>query len=307
VIVGNEKITNGFQLIRKGIISCEDCTIKRRFDDFIGKKFNKLTVIEEIKREGKEGRFWKVKCDCGNEKILSTRKLKIKKSCSCHWRKPYVEPKPKKQQATPLEAVLKRIYTRYNDNDKLTKDIFYQLSQQNCYYCNNKPLAKYEYNKNFTLYYNGLDRIDQKGFHTPDNILTCCKHCNFLKMEQNYDDFLNWINRINFKQPKYYSGNETLIIKGFKQVYNSRYSDGNISYEQFCYMSQQNCFYCNNGLLNLFIKKIKYNGLDRIDSTKGHDLNNVVTSCKICNYSKNNLSLQEWHNRINNVKNHLSL
>lgn len=47
-----------------------------------------------------------------------------------------------------------------------------------------------------------------------------------------------------------------------------------------------------------------YNGLDRIDSSKPHVLDNVYLCCKICNYSKRDMSYQDFINWINTVYNH---
>ena len=39
---------------------------------------------------------------------------------------------------------------------------------------------------------------------------------------------------------------------------------------------------------------ITYNGIDRIDSTKGYFNDNVVSCCKVCNRAKSNLSLEDF-------------
>lgn len=43
------------------------------------------------------------------------------------------------------------------------------------------------------------------------------------------------------------------------------------------------------------------NGIDRLDSTKGYVLGNVVPCCRICNFAKNDLTVEEfeqWLNRL---------
>lgn len=91
------------------------------------------------------------------------------------------------------------------------------------------------------------------------------------------------------------------------------YKDGDLSFEEFFHLSQQNCLYCGQSPQNkqqenkrnpksylygnddgVFI----YNGLDRIDSTIGHTKNNVVTCCSNCNYAKNNMSLEYFKNYV---------
>jgi hypothetical protein len=61
----------------------------------------------------------------------------------------------------------------------------------------------------------------------------------------------------------------------------------------------KNCFYCKAepiqkcswvGYDNDFV----YNGIDRVDNSKGYEINNCVPCCIICNKSKLDLSLEEW-------------
>lgn len=49
-----------------------------------------------------------------------------------------------------------------------------------------------------------------------------------------------------------------------------------------------------------------YNGLDRIDSSKGHTLDNVVTCCATCNYMKRSMTHDEFIDHIDKVYNHTS-
>lgn len=97
----------------------------------------------------------------------------------------------------------------YNDGD-LTLEQFYQLSQMNCFYCGCKPSNKsnkiattktYSHLSqdiiNSALFiYNGLDRIDSNKLHTLDNVVACCKQCNWAKDHLSFDEFMQWKNRI---------------------------------------------------------------------------------------------------------------
>jgi len=43
--------------------------------------------------------------------------------------------------------------------------------------------------------YNGIDRkINSRGY-TPDNSLPCCRTCNFMKKDMDYQTFVDWIGR----------------------------------------------------------------------------------------------------------------
>ena len=70
------------------------------------------------------------------------------------------------------------------------------------------------------------------------------------------------------------------------------------------------CFYCGSFASNTkqivcknkdFNKSYNYNGLDRIDNTKGYLEDNVVTCCKTCNIAKNTMSHEEYLQFIKRV------
>lgn len=48
-----------------------------------------------------------------------------------------------------------------------------------------------------------------------------------------------------------------------------------------------------------------YNGIDRVDSSLGYTLNNVVACCQHCNFMKQEMSLTEWFSRMEKVLNHV--
>jgi len=77
----------------------------------------------------------------------------------------------------------------YNDGD-INLELFYTLSQMPCFYCCNLFSNKY---KNYT--YNGLDRIDSSNLHLKNNVVPCCKFCNFAKSNLTIQEFNEWIIR----------------------------------------------------------------------------------------------------------------
>jgi hypothetical protein len=52
------------------------------------------------------------------------------------------------------------------------------------------------------------------------------------------------------------------------------------------------CHYC--GFFNWYGPNKAPNGLDRIDSSVGYEIGNVVACCKVCNWAKNDLSYREF-------------
>jgi len=82
-----------------------------------------------------------------------------------------------------------------------------------------------------------------------------------------------------------------------------------ISKEDFMKLVSGNCFYC--GVEPNQIKKLnsgygffKYNGIDRIDSNIGYEIQNVVPCCKNCNLAKHLMSKKEFLEWVERVYKH---
>lgn len=98
------------------------------------------------------------------------------------------------------------------------------------------------------------------------------------------------------------------VRRGWKtvawRVYNGTYTDGDITFEQFIELSQQPCFYCGAEKCNdrnYQNNSWSYNGLDRLTSTKPHNLDNCVPCCWECNERKSNTEFSDFMNWISKV------
>jgi hypothetical protein len=103
-------------------------------------------------------------------------------------------------------------------------------------------------------------------------------------------------------------------IVSARAIWKNRYNDGDLSFDEFYHLSQQKCFYCGCNPIGSYAlatessktaterykkhSRFTYNGLDRVDSGKGHSKDNVVTCCKYCNTSKSNRELNEFLNWV---------
>lgn len=147
------------------------------FEDLTGKKFNRLTVIERAGKDKHGNSLWLCKCDCGNEKIIKGRNLKINhtKSCGCL------------HSELSKERVIK-INTTHNKTHTRLYTIWGGMKQR-CYYPKYAEFHRYggrgiamcqEWKTNFQAFYdwayaNGyqedltIDRIDNNGNYEPDN------------------------------------------------------------------------------------------------------------------------------------------
>lgn len=93
--------------------------------------------------------------------------------------------------------------------------------------------------------------------------------------------------------------------KGIKNKLYNRYIYGakkrniifKLTFDEVIDITSKNCFYCGvepNTKLVMGNQIYTHNGIDRIDNSQGYTLDNVVTCCSLCNYSKKENTLAEW-------------
>lgn len=72
-----------------------------------------------------------------------------------------------------------------------------------------------------------------------------------------------------------------------------------LSEEQVAILTQQQCYYCGTGpgqrRRNIGGNgDYVYNGIDRVDNSKGYTVDNVVPCCKACNLAKHTMTIDEF-------------
>lgn len=84
----------------------------------------------------------------------------------------------------------------------------------------------------------------------------------------------------------------------------------NLTENEFRELTQKNCYYCGiepqqiknkNGSHIFKISKYIYNGVDRVDNSRGYVINNCVSCCKNCNIAKGTRTVEEylsWAERV---------
>lgn len=84
---GNITIVNAGALVSGSTRSCgcliKDVAYNRNIIDLTGQRFGKLTVIERADGISGHGTYWRCRCDCGNEKIISSNCLRSGSTQSC--------------------------------------------------------------------------------------------------------------------------------------------------------------------------------------------------------------------------------
>lgn len=105
--------------------------------------------------------------------------------------------------------------------------------------------------------------------------------------------------------PKGQAGLNHLYLQ-YKHGAKKRKLEFNLTKEQIAEISSKNCYYCDilpTQKMNVESEHgvYLYNGIDRLDNTKGYNIENCVPCCKQCNLAKNVLSYDEFISWVKKV------
>ena len=174
-----------------------------------GKKFGRLTAIKRVPNDKWGNIMWLCKCNCGTEIITREGSLRSGHTRSCGCLRRENARMGKNRKLSPKLANKKRTFDIYKHSAKkrgykfeLTEEQFIGITQKDCFYCGTRPnnIAKRillnQRKDSDDFIYNGIDRVDNTKDYTIDNVVPCCKICNFAKRNMSLKDFKNWIERV---------------------------------------------------------------------------------------------------------------
>jgi len=103
----------------------------------------------------------------------------------------------------------------------------------------------------------------------------------------------------------------------YKRAATKRNLKFELNEKTFRLLTKKNCYYCDKPPTNVskghrrnkngYVSEYVYNGIDRVNSSKGYEKNNIVTCCGSCNQMKMDLSLKEFKQNIYKIYNNLDL
>lgn len=100
--------------------------------------------------------------------------------------------------------------------------------------------------------------------------------------------------------PAKYGGSFSKIYAQYKTTAHQKGLVFTLNYDVFYNATQRYCYYCGcQPSLEYTRNRSKpfiYNGIDRIDNSKGYTLDNIVTCCKRCNIAKNDMTKDDFLN-----------
>lgn len=126
--------------------------------------------------------------------------------------------------------------------------------------------------------------------------LKSCKTCGYISS--------------SIKQRKYCDSQARLSVwSNYKVRAKQRSIKWDISKDDFFNIIILPCMYCGVEKTSYFnapkespwAKSFLYTGIDRVNSSKGYELTNIVPCCKICNRAKSDLTQEEFYKWIGRV------
>ena len=234
--------------------------------NLINQKYNMLTVIEFDHKNKKCMNYWLCECDCGNNTIVSTHNLRTGavKSCGC-LRK--IKGKERRNNLLGKKFNMLTVIGEYHDKEK-SKMIW--LSKCDC----------------------GSDKIVRT--QSADLRNGRVKSCGCLRA-----------NRLSYGESAFNRLYDTYRRRSLKKSFSF-----DLSKEEFKKITSKNCFYCGveprqitgkgNGK---YYGEYIYNGIDRIDTSRGYEEGNIVPCCGQCNVAKNNHSYEEFFDWVGRIYN----
>ena len=240
--------------------------------DMIGKKFNRLTVVSDsgIRKWGHV--HWNCICDCGKRTIVSGVLLRREntKSCGC-LKIDSARENGKKKVLDITGHRFDRLVAQYRIEDSGGKKVKWFCVCD----CGNTTTAQ---------------TSNLRNGHS--------KSCGCLGKECVWN-----------KLPDGESA-KNVLFGSYKDRARKKKQGFTLTKEKFLSLVSDNCFYCGVDPLQKFNNphfrgEFKYNGIDRVDSSKGYIEGNCITSCGQCNMAKRDYTFKEFIKWIERVHKHI--
>lgn len=158
-----------------------------------------LTPIESFVGAKNKHPTTRCLCDCGNERIVRTTRLRlglVTMCGSCAKTAAARRGAETRRKLSDDERVTNDRYSTYKQNAKkrgvafdLSLTQFSSLLKKSCIYCGTDDRI-------------GIDRVDSSLGYFDGNCASCCSDCNYAKREMSSESFLNLVARIHAHQSR---------------------------------------------------------------------------------------------------------
>lgn len=155
------------------------------FRNRVGERYGRLVVYSLAERSDNNKVQWLCICDCGNTKIVKSDNLSSGKSNSCGCLKMETD---RSIYPDRLEQALKVKYLDFCKRQRiiggsLSYKEYTTIVTSSCFYCgcNSSNCLIDPRDKTLKGMVCGIDRLDSDLGYTLNNVVACCKTCNWAK------------------------------------------------------------------------------------------------------------------------------
>jgi hypothetical protein len=291
---GNSTIVRTYSLTGGNSKSC-GCSKKIPKKSLIGQKFERLTVVSYA---GKGE--WVCECECGKKIKVSSGNLKKAKSCGCSrasiltgkrfGKLTVISRSDNKNKHIQWNCVcecgkrsivnssnLKRGHTK---SCGCLRDEYVDLTGQR--FGKLTVISKSDERKN---HWNCVCDCGKKTLAESYNLKNKYKSCGCTRSSISFSD-----KSLSSKNNLYYNYKKSAML---------RHLSFSLSFEEFIFLTQQDCFFCGDKPSNYSKTTTSnggffYNGIDRPDNNVGYESGNALPCCRQCNRAKLKRSKEEF-------------
>lgn len=167
----------------------------------IGTKIGNYTIIDFIPK-GK----WVLQCTCGFTSAINSSNVKMKEEnlangifvgcMSCARIEHKSDVPDSRYYSIPIRQY-KRRAKKKECSGLLTNEDLCHLFKSNCYYCDSLPKnSQYDRYLKKDIIYQGIDRKDNNSGYTKENVVPCCKICNYGKFIMSKEEYITHCEKI---------------------------------------------------------------------------------------------------------------
>ena len=177
----------------------------------------------------------------------------------------------------------------------LTKDEFMEIIKENCVYCGDISEEKQ---------FNGIDRVNSKGHYTPENCVSACTLCNYLKHTMPVELFFQRIEHIltytGKCDGKLHPDAFPNVLSGDYDTFERNAMERNLEFYlsrvEFAEIIKNLCYLCGKE------PRVNHrNGIDRFDNSLGYNTENARPCCSTCNIMKNRFSYSDMIGKFEQI------
>ncbi len=255
--------------------------------NLVGKRFGRLEVLKEDGHNRHKQLYWMCQCDCGNKvrTLVGGLKSGHTQSCGCLHRERASEQGKKAAHVFKKGVRVGRLTIIGKTKERKGSSVMWRCKCD----CGNETLVRSVYLKDGTTKSCGCLCHDEETLIKRGKAIS---------------------KALRKKYPKGIAG-QTYLWNSYKSSAKKRNLIWNLSKETFEKLTSGNCFYCGTepnqiSRLNSDHGVYTYNGIDRVNNTKGYAPDNCVTCCKVCNRAKQAMPLIDFTEWIVRVHAHIS-